>query len=174
MALPALVHGVQSSVVMRRYQTADSSTLSRASRPYVEHVLKIFFLLTLQKNRNNASAPVMATLKENGQPFPLSHTPFGVQLISQGRHFTALAIRLESTRPFGSTPTCRSDSSRSGALQLDDLCGSAYQIAAKSKALKHPQRPGPDERQHHEATRVVATIETCASRSTDVPVPHTA
>jgi hypothetical protein len=140
----------------------------------VEHVLKIFFLLTLQKNRNNASAPVMATLKENGQPFPLSHTPFGVQLISQGRHFTALAIRLESTRPFGSTPTCRSDSSRSGALQLDDLCGSAYQIAAKSKALKHPQRPGPDERQHHEATRVVATIETCASRSTDVPVPHTA
>jgi hypothetical protein len=74
----------------------------------------------------------------------LFHTRRGVQLISQGRHFTALAIRLESTRAFGSTPTCRSDSSRSGALQLDDLCGSAYQIAAKSKALKHPQRPGQD------------------------------
>jgi hypothetical protein len=160
---------------MRRYQTADSSTLCRGPRGRTWSMYsRFFFLLTLQKNRNNASAPVMATLKENGQPFPLSHTPFGVQLISQGRHFTALAIRLESTRPFGSTPTCRSDSSRSGALQLDDLCGSAYQIAAKSKALKHPQRPGPDERQHHEATRVVATIETCASRSTDVPVPHTA
>jgi hypothetical protein len=105
-ALPALVHGVQSSVVMRRYQTADSSTLSRASRPYVEHVLKIFFLLTLQKNRNNASAPVMATLKENGQPFPLSHTPW--RAINQSRtplHCTGYTVRVnEGFRQYSYVP----------------------------------------------------------------------
>ena len=71
---------------------------------------------------------------DRSRPFAVSvsHTPFELDLISQGRHFTALAGQPESASYlFGGD-----EAPRPGAL-------SAYQFNGREQKPYPPQRPGP-------------------------------